>query len=100
MSKKPRFPPNPRLLEIVMFPDVQLLDAAGPITAFEIAERFVRGAYELRFSASSAGVVTASSGVAMAAAALSPRTRTDTLIVVGGGGTREAMSDAVMLKAL
>ena len=100
MSKKPRFPPTPRLIEIVLFPDFQLLDAAGPITAFEIAGRFAHGAYKLRFSASKAGMVAASSGVAMAAQALSARARADTLIVVGGGGTREAMSDPVMLRAL
>jgi transcriptional regulator GlxA family with amidase domain len=100
MSKKPRFPPKPRLIEIVLFPRFQLLDAAGPITAFEIASRFVANAYRLRLSAPDAGAVSASSGVVMTAQALSPRTRADTLIVVGGAGTAEAMSDPAMLSAL
>ncbi len=85
---------------MVLFEDFQLLDAAGPITAFEIASRFVGGAYALRLSAAKAGMVRASAGPAMRAEALSPRSRADTLIVVGGGGTREAMSDPVMLRAL
>jgi transcriptional regulator GlxA family with amidase domain len=100
MSKKPRFPPKPRLIEIVLFEGFQLLDAAGPITAFEIASRFVAGAYRLRLSASKQGMLAASSGPAMRAEALSIRSRADTLIVVGGGGTRAAMSDPLMLKAL
>ncbi|MGH6951615.1 MAG: GlxA family transcriptional regulator, partial [Vitreimonas sp.] len=100
MSKKPRFPPNPRLVEIVLFPDFQLLDAAGPIAAFEIACGFAAGAYRLRLSASKAGAVAASSGVSMTAQALSSRTRADTLIVAGGGGTRAAMCDPSLLRAL
>ena len=100
MSKKPRFRPKPRLIEVVLFPGFQLLDAAGPITAFEIASRFVPGAYRLRLVASKAGAVAASSGVSMTAQALSTRTRADTLIVVGGDGTREAMANPVLMRAL
>lgn len=100
MSKKPPFPPKPRLIETVLFPGFQLLDAAGPIAAFEIASRFAPGAYRLRLSASKAGAVAASCGVSMTAQALNTRTRADTLIVVGGGGTREAMANPVLLRAL
>ena len=38
----------PRRLAFVIFPGFQLLDAAGPIAAFEIADRFEPGAYETR----------------------------------------------------
>jgi transcriptional regulator GlxA family with amidase domain len=84
----------------VLFPGFQLMDAAGPITAFEIASHFAPGAYRLRLSASRPGAVVSSSGVSMTAQALSTRTRADTLIVVGGAGTREAMADSVLLRAL
>ncbi len=100
MSKNPRFPPKPRAIEIVLFPDFQILDAAGPIAAFEIAARFAPGAYRVKTSAARAGLVASSSGVPMPASALSARSRVDTLIVVGGRGTAEAMSDAPLLKAL
>ena len=37
-----------RHLAVVIFPGFQLLDAAGPIAAFEIAARFAPGTYDLR----------------------------------------------------
>ena len=37
-----------RRVAFLIFADFQLLDAAGPISAFEIAERYVPGSYELR----------------------------------------------------
>ena len=100
MSKKPRFPPKPRLVQFVLFPDFQLLDAAGPLTAFEIAAHIVPGAYRLQLTAPTAGLVASSVGAAMPAEALSARTRADTLVVVGGGGTAAAMKDARLLALL
>ena len=38
----------PRRIAFLIFPDFQLLDAAGPIAAFEIAGRIRPGAYELK----------------------------------------------------
>lgn len=85
---------------IVVFPGFQLLDAAGPIAAFEIAARFQPGAYQIRVAARQAGLIASSSGVAMPAEALAGRARLDTLIVVGGGGTAEAMHDKPLVAAL
>jgi len=48
-----------RRVAFLIFPDFQLLDAAGPISAFEIAERYQPGSYELRLIAPQAGPVTA-----------------------------------------
>ena len=42
-------------IAFLLFPDFQLLDAAGPISAFEIAERHVPGSYQLRVVAREAG---------------------------------------------
>lgn len=99
MSKNPRFPPKPRNIAVVLFPGFQILDVAGPIAAFEIAERFVRGAYALRIVASAPGLVASSSGAAMPAEALSLR-GVDTLLLSGGGGTLKAMQDKKLIAAL
>ena len=73
----------------MIFPRFQLLDAAGPIAAFEIASRYVRGAYTLRVLAARGGPIASTSGVAMVAERFPTRLRTHTLMVAGGEGTRE-----------
>ncbi len=88
-----------RNIDILVFPDFQLLDAAGPITAFEAAGRAPPGdeasfrnspsAYRLRVVAREAGPVTSSSGVQMVAERWSDAP-VDTLVVAGGWGTRAA----------
>ncbi|MCR5877067.1 GlxA family transcriptional regulator [Phenylobacterium sp. J367] len=74
-------------IAVVIFPGFQLLDAAGPISTFEIAERFRPGAYELWVVAPGGGEVESSSGVALAADPLDD-SPFDTVMVVGGDGTR------------
>jgi transcriptional regulator GlxA family with amidase domain len=84
----------PRQLAFLIYPDFQLLDAAGPIAAFEIAARHVPDSYSLQVVAAAAGFVRSSSGASMQAQPLA-RTRTrgiDTLIVAGGDGSRSAMT--------
>ncbi|MBL8537821.1 MAG: GlxA family transcriptional regulator [Hyphomonadaceae bacterium] len=100
MSKNPRFPPTPRLIAFVVFPGFQLLDAAGPLAAFEIAERFSPRAYRLRVVAAAAGLVRSSSGVSFPADALRAAAHADTVIVAGGQGTRAAMQDSALLRTL
>jgi transcriptional regulator GlxA family with amidase domain len=77
-----------RDIGFLIFPQFQLLDAAGPIAAFEIAGRLVPGAYRLRVLARDPGAVASSSGVAMTAQAFADAPPLDTLIVSGGEGTR------------
>jgi len=75
---------------VLIFPDFQLLDAAGPITVFEAAGRGTTpSAYRLRLIAHAAGPVTSSSGVQLIAEAFADDPL-DTLIVAGGWGTRRA----------
>lgn len=76
-----------RDLAIVIFPGFQLLDAAGPIGAFEIAERFQPGAYSATVVAPGGGAVESSSGVAFGAEPLDAGPY-ETLLVAGGDGTR------------
>lgn len=85
---------------VVLFPGFQILDAAGPIGAFEIASRHAPGAYTLRTAATTAGLVPSSAGVAMPAEALSRRAKVDTFIVVGGDGTRQAINDQILIRAI
>ncbi|MDE2262208.1 MAG: GlxA family transcriptional regulator [Gammaproteobacteria bacterium] len=80
----------PRRIAFLVFPQFQILDAAGPIAAFEIAERYCPGTYALRFIAVTSGAVTSSSGVCLHASALGRADTVDTLIVAGGQGTRAA----------
>jgi len=76
-----------RRIAFVIFPGFQLLDAAGPIAAFEIADRHRPDTYELAVLAPDAGPVASSSGVKMAAEGLDDGP-IDTIIVAGGNGTR------------
>ncbi|WP_233840372.1 GlxA family transcriptional regulator [Dyella sp. 2HG41-7] len=72
-----------REIAIVVFPGFQLLDAAGPVAVFEMAERFRPGSYAIHVLAPGGGVVRSSSGVCLAAAPIEPR-HVDTVIVSGG----------------
>jgi len=88
----------PRTIAFLIFDDFQLLDAAGPISTFEMP---IRGLdpppYELKVIAPTPGPVRSSSGVAMLADPI-PRTLAfDTLIVVGGRGSRMFMEDKRVL---
>lgn len=76
-----------RSLALVIFPGFQLLDAAGPIAAFEIAERYRPGSYDLSVVAPGGGQIASSSGVTFAASEL-PAGPLDTIMISGGDGTR------------
>lgn len=76
-----------RALSLVIFPGFQLLDAAGPIAAFEIAERYRPGSYDLAVLAPGGGQVASSSGVRFAAEPLTDGPF-DTIMISGGDGTR------------
>ncbi len=76
-----------RTLALVVFPGFQLLDAAGPIAVFEVAERYRPGSYALVVMAPGGGQVASSSGVCFAAEPLAEGPF-DTVMVSGGDGTR------------
>ena len=86
-----------RTLGLLIFPDFQLLDAAGPIAAFEIAGRYSGGSYGLSVLATSSGLVRSSSGAAMSAIGLEQAPALDTLIVAGGDGVDRAARDSLAL---
>ena len=76
-----------RSLGVIIFPDFQILDATGPIAAFEIAARISQGAYALEVLSAEGGPVASTSGVQLMSKALDERTP-DILLVAGGQGTR------------
>jgi len=77
------------MIGVLVFDNFQLLDATGPIAAFEIAYRLQRKPAPITVLALKAGAVRSSSGVELNARSFQ-RTRPDTLIVAGGDGTRNA----------
>jgi transcriptional regulator GlxA family with amidase domain len=82
---------------ILIFPDFQLLDAAGPISVFEIAGRFARAPSSIKVLAETPGPVRSSSGVEMSARSLRASSALSTLIVAGGEGVRAAARSAKIL---
>jgi len=86
----PTFRAMTRRIAFLVFPQFQILDATGPIAAFEIAERYRPGTYVLRTIATVSGPVASSSGARLQASPLGRAETVDTLIVAGGEGSRAA----------
>lgn len=84
-----------RRIGFLIFPGFQLLDAAGPIAAFESAARLVPGAYELKIIAVAPGAIMSSSGASLQAEGFGRPGRIDTLMVAGGEGTYAALGCAI-----
>ena len=78
------------MIGVLVFPGFQLLDAAGPISVFEIAARFAGGPASIKVLALTPGPVRSSSGVELLARGLRPSGAISTLIVAGGEGVRTA----------
>ncbi|WP_206244674.1 GlxA family transcriptional regulator [Novosphingobium terrae] len=91
----------PRTLALYLYEEFQLLDACGPITSFEIAGRMHDTPYRLTLLSAKGGPVRSSSGVALETiAADADALSIDTLIVVGGNGSRDAMRDPAVVTFL
>jgi transcriptional regulator GlxA family with amidase domain len=78
------------MIGVLVFPDFQLLDAAGPISVFEIAARLAGQTPAIRVVAATPGPVRSSSGAEMLARGLKAAGAIGTLIVAGGGGVDAA----------
>jgi transcriptional regulator GlxA family with amidase domain len=87
----------PREVGFLIFDGFQLLDVAGPISAFEIAEMHSPGAYRLRVLAIGIGAVRSSVGLSLPAERLASAPLLDTLVVAGGFGVTNAIRDAAIL---
>jgi transcriptional regulator GlxA family with amidase domain len=92
MARQPAL--KPRSIGVLIFEDFQLLDAAGPIGAFEMPMRGMQPPpYSLQVIAPEAGPVRSSSGVVWMADAMPRQPKYDTVVIAGGIGTRTAMLD-------
>jgi transcriptional regulator GlxA family with amidase domain len=113
MPKSPRFPPSrvpnavrgnaARVIEVLAYPSVQLLDVTGPLQVFASANDHIAQAggtppYVLRVVAKGGQAVTASAGLGIATSPL-PRVGMplDTLMVAGGPGVDAAAQDPVLV---
>jgi len=85
------------MIGVLIFPNFQLLDAAGPISVFEIAGRLAGAPASIKVLAETAGPVRSSSGVEMLARSLRSAGALSTLIVAGGEGVRAASRSAKSL---
>jgi transcriptional regulator GlxA family with amidase domain len=86
----------PREIVFVVFPGLQGLDLVGPAEVFACAnEQLGADAYHLRVAASQAGTLSTHGGLGLVAdvALADVRGPLDTLMVVGGEGTRAALDD-------
>jgi transcriptional regulator GlxA family with amidase domain len=78
------------MIGVLVFPNFQLLDAAGPISVFEIAARLAGQPPSIKVMAAAPGPVRSSSGVEMVARGFKPTAAISTLIVAGGAGVDAA----------
>lgn len=103
MPKSPRSSPGIRVIEIVAFPSVQLLDVSGPLQVFSTANDIVRqsgGAppYAPRVVAQGGRDIVASAGLGIAAGPLpSTDAALDTLVIAGGDGVQAAAADLTLV---
>ena len=104
MPKSPRFAPNAvRVIDVLAYPAVQLLDVTGPFQVFASANDHVAitggtPPYALRVVARGGQGVTASAGLALAAGPLPDAGETvDTLLVAGGEGAEAAANDPALV---
>ena len=81
------------MIGVLIFPDFQLMDAAGPISVFEIASRYAKHNVPIRAIAAKAGPVRSSSGVEMLARKFGSPGAITTLIIAGGDGVEAAARD-------
>jgi transcriptional regulator GlxA family with amidase domain len=104
MPKPPRFSPNPiRVVDVLAFPAVQLLDVTGPLQVFASANDIVAqtggtSPYAPRIVALGGKVVAASAGVELVAHRLpSIEAELDTLMIAGGPGVDAAAADPILV---
>ncbi len=94
-----------RRIAIVGFPGAQSLDIVGPLEVFAGADRAAGGArpaYRVELLAPGGEPILCSSGLTLVpdAGVRGRRGAIDTLVVAGGEGTRQAMSDPGLLRAI
>src|SRR4029077_20360436 len=78
------------MIGILIYPDFQILDAAGPISVFEIAARISGTAPAIKELSAIPRAMRSSSGIEMLAPKFGPPGAITTLIIAGGDGVEAA----------
>jgi transcriptional regulator GlxA family with amidase domain len=89
---------EPIMIGVLIFPDFQLLDAAGPISVFEIAGRYAKRPVEIKTIAADPGAVRSTSGVEIVARKFGSPNAITTLLIVGGEGVDAAARNSCTLQ--
>ena len=107
MPKTPRSTPVPaRIVDLLVFPSVQLLDVSGPLQVFTSANDIARETgdatpYVARVVSMGGATVMASAGLGIGTLPLpAVEGESDTLIVAGGPGVDEAAADPALIEWL
>jgi len=88
----------PRTIAFLIFDDFQNLDLAGPLAVFEIGRLAAKPfPYRLQILSPVGGQIVSSSTAITLAEAMDTAGPIDTLIIVGGSGTRKVMEDERVL---
>lgn len=80
----------PHIIAVLVFADFQLLDASGPVAAFEAANRLVPGSYALKLVSLEGGLIASSAGISLLTCSCREMDYVDTLMAVGGWGVYSA----------
>jgi transcriptional regulator GlxA family with amidase domain len=86
------------MIAVLVFPNFQLLDAAGPISVFEIATRYAGVPPAVKVVAAKPGPVRSSSGVEMLARKFGSPSAITTLIIAGGNGVEAAARNTCTIR--
>jgi transcriptional regulator GlxA family with amidase domain len=86
------------MIGVLIFPNFQLLDAAGPISVFEIAARCSGAPPAIKVMAATPGPLRSSSGVEMLARKFGQASTISTLIIAGGDGVEAAARDKCTIR--
>lgn len=78
------------MIGVLIFPDFQLLDAAGPISVFEIAQRYAGCPPAIKVVSARPGPVRSTSGVELLARKFGSPAALTTLMIAGGEGVEAA----------
>ena len=89
-------PTMARAIALVVYPNFELLDLSGPLSAFHAATLY-GSPYSLSIVSAPGGNITASSGVSLHTLKASARRRSDTIMVVGGLTAHRAAAENATL---
>ena len=89
---------EPRRVGILAFPDMEVLDYAGPFEVFNVAGELVPGSFVVRSIAVAGRAVVARGGFTVVAdATIADGALPDLLVIPGGAGSRRLLADGPLL---